>query len=128
MQYSLDDLHPYTGTSYYRLKQVDIDGKYSFGKIVTVKFSSQTITDVSMYPNPGYGRFLIKIKNGGTSRQIQVNINNASGNVVQQLHPVIAAAENKVPVDLRIQPAGIYFIQVIDNDGSQPTMLKVIKY
>ncbi|OQP60372.1 hypothetical protein A3860_33880 [Niastella vici] len=128
MQYSFDDGHPYAGTSYYRLKQVDNNGGYSLSKIVTVKFSNQTIADVSMYPNPANGHFLLKIQNSGNSRQIQVSISNASGYVVQQLHPVIVQTENKIPVDLSKQPAGIYFIQVIDAVGGEPTTLKVIKY
>jgi len=128
MQYSLDDLHPYTGTSFYRLKQVDNNGRYSFSKIVTVKFSSQTIADVSLYPNPGDGQYLMKIQNNGNRKQIQVSISNISGNVVQQLHPVIVPAENKLTIDLRKQPAGMYFIQVFSTDGSEPTILKVIKY
>ncbi|HEX6432198.1 MAG TPA: T9SS type A sorting domain-containing protein, partial [Niastella sp.] len=128
MQYSFDDWHPYTATSYYRLKQVDVDGGYSYSKVATVKFFLQTIAELSLYPNPGDGHFLMKIQNTGNRKQIQVSISNASGNLVQQLHPVIVPAENQLTIDLSKQPAGMYLIQVIDNDGTKPTTLKVIKY
>ena len=128
MQYTFDDLHPYTGTSYYRLKQIDVDGGYSYSKVVTVKYYSQPVIEISLSPNPGNGHFLMKIQNTGNRKQIQINISNASGNLVQQLHPVISTAENQISIDLSKQPAGMYFMQVIDNDGTEPTTLKVIKY
>jgi hypothetical protein len=105
-----------------------MDGAFSYSKVVTVKFSSQIITNAALYPNPGDGHFVMKIQNTGNSRQLLVQISNASGNLVQQLKPVILTAENLVPVDLSKQPAGMYFIQLIDKDGAEPIMWKVIKY
>ena len=38
---------------YYRLKIVDIDGKYGFSKIVAIKLTgSLNVNDFSVYPNP----------------------------------------------------------------------------
>jgi hypothetical protein len=52
--YLLDDMNPKMGVNYYRLKTLDLDGKFSYSKIVAI-----TITDVSVnnnllnvYPNP----------------------------------------------------------------------------
>jgi hypothetical protein len=38
--YDLFDYEPVAGTSYYRLKQVDFDGKFSYSKIVSVQYFS----------------------------------------------------------------------------------------
>jgi len=49
------DPDPLFGTSYYRLKQVDFDGNYSYSHIVAV---SKDII-VNIYPNPGSGEIFI---------------------------------------------------------------------
>ncbi|HSY76009.1 MAG TPA: hypothetical protein VK890_04085, partial [Bacteroidia bacterium] len=50
LSYSAIDENPFNGTSYYRLKQTDYDGHYSFSDIVPVNISSKT--GVSVFPNP----------------------------------------------------------------------------
>jgi hypothetical protein len=51
LNYTTTDVHPYTGISYYRLKQVDLDGKFSYSAIRKI-----TVDETSMrfhvYPNP----------------------------------------------------------------------------
>jgi len=50
LNYSAQDFNPYAGLSYYRLKQTNLDGKYTYSKIVSVNFAKKTV--VSIYPNP----------------------------------------------------------------------------
>jgi hypothetical protein len=59
--YSLVDPVPIIGTNYYRVKQVDKDGKYSYSEVVAVGFSS-SIT-VSCYPNPSSAFVKLSISN-----------------------------------------------------------------
>jgi hypothetical protein len=47
----LHDL-PVKGINYYRIKQVDTDGKFSYTKVVTVSITQTTEGKVSVYPNP----------------------------------------------------------------------------
>lgn len=50
LEYSFTDAKPFAGINYYRLKQVDKDGKSEYSKIVSVSFdNAQT---VKVYPNP----------------------------------------------------------------------------
>jgi hypothetical protein len=51
IKYQTIDHNPLSGINYYRLKQVDFDGKYQDSKIISVKtfFSENTLT---VYPNP----------------------------------------------------------------------------
>jgi len=127
MKYEFDDLHPYTGTSYYRLKQVDIDGRSSYSKMAIVAFSNQLVTDISIFPNPGVGRFVLQLQNSASSRQVVIEITNASGSTIRQFNKLLSSGENLMPVDLTTQPAGLYFIRINNNDGKEATVLKVIK-
>jgi len=53
LTYSDKDREPRTGLSYYRLKQVDFNGEYTYSDPVTI-FNNVVITsaDVFLYPNP----------------------------------------------------------------------------
>ena len=44
------DVNPLFGDSYYRLKQTDYDGAYSYSP--SVKVSSNDLSEISIYPNP----------------------------------------------------------------------------
>ncbi|MBX2845247.1 MAG: T9SS type A sorting domain-containing protein [Saprospiraceae bacterium] len=53
-QYSFLDEAPYLGTSYYRLKQVDLDGSFDFSPIEVVELSNSV--SIMVYPNPTLDR------------------------------------------------------------------------
>jgi photosystem II stability/assembly factor-like uncharacterized protein len=48
--YGFDHINPVEGINYYKLVQVDVDGKKSAGKIITLTFGSQS--GINVYPNP----------------------------------------------------------------------------
>jgi hypothetical protein len=51
MEYQYKDKTPYAGVSYYRIKQTDYNGKFSYSEIREVKFLS-ALSDFSVFPNP----------------------------------------------------------------------------
>jgi len=65
--YELLDSFPFSDLSYYRLKQVDHDGSFSYSPIVSVQFQNQSF--LSIYPNPA-GEFLILKGTGLKSENI----------------------------------------------------------
>ena len=52
MEYFEVDLKPLKGRSYYRLKQTDFDGKFSYSNVAPVSNSSDIEMDLLIYPNP----------------------------------------------------------------------------
>jgi hypothetical protein len=50
--YSTFDYFPVKGQSYYRLKQTDFDGKYSYSDVETVFLEGNVNADILLYPNP----------------------------------------------------------------------------
>lgn len=50
--YSFVDENPLGGDSYYRLKQVDVDGTFSLSPVKAVSFDGQDFTCKDIYPNP----------------------------------------------------------------------------
>ena len=51
-EYEFIHKNPTQGKNYYRIKQVDFDGKYSFSEVVSVNFEGEEMT---IFPNQGKG-------------------------------------------------------------------------
>lgn len=77
------DPSPEKGISYYRLKQIDFNGKYTYSAIKTLD-NTQGVTPI-VFPNPFENNFnLTVISPAGSS--IDYTIYNALGEIVQQQH------------------------------------------
>ncbi len=55
--YSSEDSHPTDGVNYYRLKQVDLDGKTAYSPVIMVRFGKQGAP--LLFPNPARTFFTI---------------------------------------------------------------------
>ncbi len=57
--YFFDDAQPLKGTNYYRLKQLDIDGKFNFSEIISVDYYDKN-PEIQIYPNPAQDKLFVK--------------------------------------------------------------------
>ena len=60
--YSSVDQEPYEGVSYYRLKQVDLNGEFAYSNIAEVNIEVGGIVNFSVYPNPAVDKVNISIE------------------------------------------------------------------
>jgi parallel beta-helix repeat protein len=110
------DFSPYKGISYYRLKQVDYDGKYTYSHIQSVDMEGL----LSIYPNPSKDKFYIF----GLSKTGNVKINVININGVE-LYNVNYFNNGISTIDLTSKPEGIYFVKIID--GQNEWLEKIVK-
>lgn len=59
--YHAIDEHPATGINYYRLKQIDVDGTFSYSAIVVINISSTNAYQLKVYPNPVENSLNLKV-------------------------------------------------------------------
>ena len=59
IDYSFTDNAPLKDISYYRLKQTDFDGNFSYSDLVNVDCDPKT-SEISIYPNPNSGSFNVE--------------------------------------------------------------------
>ena len=111
IQYSFTDYDPLPGTNYYRLKQVDRDGKFILTPARLVKFDMENATQVKYYPNPTNGLVNIALADGMRTQPKVINISNTLGVVVNQLR-MEAGGPSIITIDLSHYAKGTYFIQV----------------
>jgi hypothetical protein len=75
--YQAYDWLPYPGTSYYRLKQTDLDGSFKYSNDVVVHFDNSPF---SLFPNPAKQGEIITVS---------YNSNYASDNIVLQVNDIL---------------------------------------
>ncbi len=61
--YFYEDHYPYFGDNYYRLMQIDFDGKYEFSEIIHINNHPENAERIRIYPNPSRGMFAVQIMN-----------------------------------------------------------------
>ncbi len=79
-QYSYLDKFPYLGNNYYRLKQLDLDGRYTFSNIVLIR-SNENNTDIKVTPNPSDGQFEVVILNP-EKEKMKITLYDNTGQVI----------------------------------------------
>ena len=129
LYYSGIDENPLHGYSYYRLKQTDYDGHYSYSEIKTVKYKSNEEESgfqiSSVAPNPFSERFRVSfiLKK---SADVTIHLINSSGQIV--FKDVIYTEDGMNQYDfednLGLNP-GVYFLILYSDD--QKISQKVVK-
>ncbi|MHA6246293.1 T9SS type A sorting domain-containing protein [Pontibacter sp. CAU 1760] len=85
LHYSLLDASAPTGTVYYRLKQVDLDGKYVYSYVITVNTGQAGQSPKAVfYPNPTTGTAYLNLKSlpAGT---YHISLVSMEGRVIKQM-------------------------------------------
>ena len=118
--YSFTDNLPLTGTSYYRLKQTDKDGKFTFSKIIPVNVAA--IYKMLIKPNPS-ANGIFNIDLGTVRNNIAVTITDNNGRQVYKQQ--LTSAQN-ININLANTARGIYYLKV-DYDGGMETGKLVVE-
>lgn len=109
--YSFTDVDFNKGITYYRLKQVDFDGKYGYSRMVAIDAPSEG--NIRFYPNPVQSALNIELPNLQSS-WVNARVIDASGREV--LARERATVQNgRLNIPLGKLPAGIYQV-LITND------------
>lgn len=102
---NLSTVNPAAKVVYYRLKQVDFDGKFEILPTRVLQLNDEA-ADLEMYPNPAKDYVTLQVS-GATEWQYKVY--NTNGTVVLASEVI---NNNTVQVDMNSLPKGIYFIKV----------------
>lgn len=113
--YRIADADPWTGISYYRLKQTDLDGTTRYFKPVMVDYAPSHALELDLFPVPSDGRVLnVEISGLKGSDALPVDVLNLNGEIVFSLR-VDSQGKAKVKELLsfreRLAP-GIYIMKV----------------
>jgi hypothetical protein len=110
LKYDLVDANGYGGISYYRLKQLDRDGRSFYSLIKAVRGTGQTSVSVLLWPNPAKGQFSIRMD--GANGTKDAFITEVSGKPIRTLR-----IANRQQVNIHGLAAGTYILKVKDAFG-----------
>lgn len=111
--YSLVDNNPVSGVQYYRLKQTDINGTYTYSAKVPVNYGGKVIATVSVFPNPASDVLNVELSNGEQS-EIKFTIYNSVGQNVME----VAGNGNMTKINISNLEAGIYILEIVQDGVS----------
>ncbi len=113
LNYNFSDYKPFKGTSYYRLKQTDFNGKIAYSDPQTIEFEEELSSSIS--PNPVgnelnlFSDFLIN----------QYSIYDLMGRSIEE------ARDFEEKIDVSRLPKGLYFLVIIgDNKADTHKFIK----
>lgn len=118
--YSSTDNNPLEGINFYRLKEVDLDGKFKFSKIVRVEMQNNN-DEVHIYPNPATNNALLLLDK--PAKKAVVNIFTAKGELIKRIF--IPDGLTKVTIDVTSLAKGNYTIRIVNHETEET--LKMLK-
>ncbi len=108
--YQFIDEQPFTKHSYYRLKQVDFDGKYSYSTIRQISVDSDQFT---VYPNPSQGNFKIQSTNPNSIHTVTM-----TNYLSQQVYQATSNSDEQgfIDIDATNLAEGIYIVTILSSN------------
>jgi hypothetical protein len=120
LKYSFNDIHPFSGKNYYRLKLTDLDGRVSHSEvsIADIDLSKKLVA----YPNPGDGTFINIVTNFSPGENDAIQVFDNAGSLVSTatFHGVLG----KLSFPSALKP-GAYVLKYSSPDFNQVTRIAV---
>jgi hypothetical protein len=119
LTYTLNDLNPTKGITQYRLRQVDLDGKFKLSDIRAVRGEGQ-IGKTIVYPNPSNtGNVNIVFEDANVKRDVSVI--DMSGKIIKQWRNV---SNNNL--QLENLPSGVFSVRILSVETGEQVVEKII--
>ena len=122
--YSFTDEHPLAGKNYYRLKQTDYDGNFTYSKIISINNQQTNKLSINIYPVPA-GNILKYEFSIEQNAVMNVSVIDVLGNVVIKQETKAVKGINNFKLNINQLSQGIYFLKV--NNEKELTQIKFIK-
>jgi len=117
VRYKTNDPNNHSGDTYYRLKQVDLDGSFAYSSVVAVKGASAPFT-VTAFPNPAQSKKIaFKVTGSKISEPLIVTIYDVRGRIIyKNSNTALTSDEQVFHTNLSPVSPGKYIIKVKNSD------------
>jgi hypothetical protein len=114
-EYSLTDYNPFGGVSYYRLKQNDLDGRFTYSNLEMVSINAEN-SIFTVKPNPTTSNAEITY-NCNTSELAHLKVYDSRGRLVISKELNCAKGQNSYTIDLEKEQNGLFYITLTVSDN-----------
>ena len=127
LHYATKDNSPYQGISYYRLKQTDFNGAFTYSDLQMVDFNSNQAFSFEIYPNPADGSIFNIAFNSGFNEEILIVVRDMMGReCYSKTFYVQENQKNSFAIDPYTDLVkGIYLVSVRSMNRSQNKLLTI---
>ena len=105
--YAWIDRAPLSGTNYYRIKQVDFDGSFSYSETIAINWEGKDL--VQLFPNPASDQVQLRL-NRLWEEDLQIVLTNSLGQ--QQILSSTAFGDYQRSIDVSSLRSGVYYLQI----------------
>lgn len=110
--YELSDLNPLPGENYYRLRQIDVDGKFGYSPIRLAVIRADALENKwNVYPNPAHSSFFVENR----EREGVVWLFDIAGK--QVLEQTLSVGNQRTEINAERLPAGVYGLKIQTENG-----------
>ncbi|MFC4232168.1 T9SS type A sorting domain-containing protein [Parasediminibacterium paludis] len=121
--YSAIDNSPLNGVNYYRLKQVDNDGKFVYSSTASVNFGNNDAVGFAFYPNPVRAKITVALQTIQSSNA-SLSLVNVDGKTVKTIALTSQQSNSNIQISVSDIAKGNYFLVL--KDGSTVKSSKVL--
>jgi trimeric autotransporter adhesin len=118
--YSYSDLSPLKGLSYYRLKQIDLDDKFTYSSVVRINYVING--EVAIWPNPVKDLLNIEINQRYRNEKMYLTVTDMKGTVLVSR----IATHGNLAISTSGWPKALYVVTLKSEDGIMMTR-KILK-
>ena len=111
LSYSFTDALPISGSNYYRLKMVDLDGTFAHSRVESINFGEFTDRAITIFPNPVSD--VLYLNDPDINSLKQVALVSADGVTAYQSNTITAEG-----ISVKNLIDGLYIVKVTRADGS----------
>lgn len=120
--YAFDDLTRLKELSYYRLKQVDYDGKATYSQLCSATNSADG--GILLYPNPVKSNLTVECDDAEKLKANTISVTDVSGKLIDL--PLLYD-HNKATINCSSLENGMYFIKIVTDNKEVVNKFNVIK-
>ena len=124
--YAVTDQQPLGGTSYYRLRMMDLDGSFRYSPLRSVTYSVEKWS-FTVYPNPTpQATFRVKLTGPGEDEDVAIRVYHASGRLLYEQLLATSVNQEAVNVSPPHLPAGTYLVRVRRGNGESSSKKLIV--
>jgi carboxypeptidase T len=124
LPYRITDFSPVPGINYYRVKQYDIDGNFSYSKTISINYNPRVT--VSLYPNPASEDITLRFT-APHSESVTIQVSDLSGKMVYSKQIAIGVNGQEAKINIRSWASQTYIVKVEDSENAILTVQKFVK-
>jgi uncharacterized delta-60 repeat protein len=95
---------------YYRLRQVDLDGKFSYSKVIAFSLNAAS-NNIQLYPNPVNHEVGLNISLN-KAEKLEVRILDQSGRIMTQQKWDVQKGDSYLPINVQALLPGVYWLEL----------------